>query len=238
MMEKTNKTKLKKFLDLFSLSENLLRYIGGNEALPNPYTAEEGDIVIYSEDTDNLGDVLFFTDKGQIYRARVAEFDLMKASQMGDYVPTKLHMDDDEHAIACKMIKEIQPSHHMVYIFENGKGVRIPMSVYEAKTRRKKITSAFSTASLPVAAFYEGDAPINIFIRSSAGKGMLIKSSLIPEKSTRTSQGVQVMQLPKKNAVIDFATDMIDTLGPEVLKCKKLVIPSTGSTIHQISFDI
>ena len=199
---------------------------------------KEGDYVIYTEDTDNLGDVLFFTDKGQIYRARVADFDLMKASQMGEYVPTKLHMEDDEHAIACKMIKDIDPAHHMVYIFENGKGVRIPMGVYEAKTRRKKISSAFSTASLPVAAFYEGSTPINIFIRSSAGKGMLIKSSLIPEKSTRTSQGVQVMQLPKRGAEVDFASDRIDTLGPEVLKCKKLAIPSTGTTVHQISFDI
>lgn len=198
---------------------------------------KEGDYVIYTEDTDNLGDVLFFTDKGQIYRARVADFELMKSSQMGEYVPAKLHMEDDEHPIGCKMIKDIVPSHHMIYIFENGKGVKIPMSVYEAKTRRKKISGAYSTASLPVAAFYEGDKTINVFIRSSAGKGMLLNSQYIPTKSTRTSQGVQLLQLPKRGAVVDFASDRIDTLGPEVLKCKKTVIPSTGSTIHQISFD-
>lgn len=199
---------------------------------------KEGDIVIYSEDTDNRGDLLFFTDKGQIYRAKVADFDLTKPSNMGDYIPMKLEMEDDEHAIACKMIYEMVPSHHVNYIFENGKGVKIPMSAYEAKSRRRKISSAFSTVSKPVGAFYEGNSPIQIFIRSSAGKGMLIKSTLIPEKSTRTSQGNQIMQLPKKNALVDFATDKIDALGEEALKCRKTVVPSTGTTLHQISFDV
>ena len=77
---------------------------------------KEGDFVIYQEDTDNRGDILFFTDKAQIYRARVDDFDLTKASQMGDYVPTKLGMDDDEHVVACKMIYDIVPTHHMIYI--------------------------------------------------------------------------------------------------------------------------
>ena len=199
---------------------------------------KEGDIVVYSEDTDNRGELLFFTDKGQIYRARVSDFELTKPSNMGDYIPTKLEMDDDEHTIGCKMIYDIVPDHHVNYIFENGKGVKIPMSAYEAKSRRKKITGAFSTASKPVGAFYEGSSPIQIFIRSSAGKGMLIKSTLVPEKTTRTSQGNQIMQLPKRGAVVDFATDKIDALGEEALKCRKTVVPSTGSTLHQISFDV
>ena len=106
---------------------------------------KEGDFVIYEEDTDNKGDVLFFTDKAQIYRVRVADFELCKASHMGDYVPTKLSMDDDEHVVYCKVIYELNPAHHMIYIFENGKGVRIPMSAYEAKSRRRKISGAYSS---------------------------------------------------------------------------------------------
>ncbi len=198
---------------------------------------KEGDFVIYSEDTDNRGDVLFFTDKGQIYRARVADFEISKPSQMGDYVPAKLGMDDGERVVGCKMIYEIDKNHHMVYVFENGKGLRVNMGAYEAKSRRRKITSAFSTESPLVGAIYEGKDPKQIFIRSSAGKAMLIKSSLIPVKATRTASGVQIMQLPKKGAVVDLVTERIDDVGSDATKCRKNSIPSTGTSINQLSFN-
>ncbi len=197
---------------------------------------KEGDYVIYEEDTDNRGDVLFFTDKGQIYRARVADFELSKASQMGEYVATKLGMDDDEHAVACKMVYDLIPEHHMVYIFENGKGVRIPMKAYEAKSRRKKITGAFSADSPLVGAFYEDSKPKQIFIRSDGGKGMLIKTSLIPEKTTRTASGVQIMQFPRKKGKVELATDRIEEVGEDAQKCRKLAIPSMGVAISQLTF--
>jgi len=198
---------------------------------------KEGDFIIYEEDTDNRGDVLFFTDKGQIYRARVADFDLCKASSMGDYVPSKLSMDDDEHVIYCKMIYELNPKHHMIYIFENGKGVRISLGVYDAKSRRKKISGAYSNASPLAGAVYEGDKPVKLFIRSDTGKGMLIKSDLIPEKSTRTAAGVQIMQLPKKGGKIEFVTDRVEELGEDATKCRKLAIPSTGVSLGQLTFN-
>lgn len=197
---------------------------------------KEGDFIIYQEDTDNRGDVLFFTDKAQIYRAKVDDFDLTKPSQMGDYVPAKLGMDDDEHVIACKMIYELNPEHYMVYIFENGKGVKISMGAYEAKTRRRKITGAFSAASPLAGAVYEAGKPVNLFIRSDAGRGMLIKSSLIPDKNTRTAAGVQIMKLPKK-VKVDLVTDRIEDIGEDALKCKKLALPSTGSPLSQLTFN-
>lgn len=198
---------------------------------------KEGDFVIYQEDTDNRGDILFFTDKAQIYRARVDDFDLTKASQMGDYVPTKLGMDDDEHVVACKMIYDLNPNHHMVYIFENGKGLRVSLKAYEAKSRRKKITGAYSDESPLAGAVYEGDKPVSMFIRSDGGRGMLIKSSLVPEKATRTSQGVQIMKLPKKGVKVDLVTDRIEDIGQDALKCKKLALPSTGSPLDQLTFN-
>ena len=198
---------------------------------------KEGDFVIYQEDTDNRGDVLFFTDKGQIYRARVDDFDLTKASQMGDYVPTKLQMGDDEHVVACKMVYELNPNHHMVYIFENGKGLRVSLGAYEAKSRRKKITGAYSNDSSLAGAVYEGDKPVNLFIRNDGGRGMLIKSSLVPEKATRTAAGVQIMKLPKKGVKVDLVTDRIEDIGQDALKCKKLALPSTGSPLDQLTFN-
>ena len=197
---------------------------------------KEGDFVIYQEDTDNRGDVLFFTDLGQIYRARVADFELCKASQMGDYVPTKLSMDDNEHVVYCKMIYDLNPEHHIVYIFENGKGLRVSLGAYEAKSRRRKISGAYNTASPLAGAIYEGDKPVNMFIRSDAGRGMLIKSNLVPEKNTRTASGVQIMKLPKKGVKVDLVTDRIDDIGQDALKCKKLALPSTGSPLEQLTF--
>ena len=198
---------------------------------------KDGDFVIYQEDTDNRGDILFFTDKGQIYRAKVADFELTKASQMGEYVATKLSMDDEEHVVACKMVYDLNPEHHMVYIFENGKGLRVSLGAYEAKTRRRKISSAYSNDSPLAGAVYEGDKPINIFIRSDAGRGMLIKSNLVPVKATRTAAGVQIMKLPKKGVKIDLVTDRIDDIGQDALKCKKLALPSNGSLLAQLKFN-
>ena len=201
------------------------------------YKLKEGDFIIYQEDTDNRGDILFFTDKGQIYRARVDDFELGKANQMGEYVPTKLNMDDDEHVVACKMIYELNPDHHMVYIFENGKGLRVNLSAYEAKTRRRKITGAYSTDSPLAGAVYEGDKPVPIFIRSDGGRGMLIKSDLIPVKATRTAAGVQIMKIAKKGVKIDLVTDRIEDVGKDALKCKKLALPSNGSLLAQLKFN-
>ena len=199
------------------------------------HKVKEGDYIIYEEDTDNRGDVLFFTDKGQIYRAKVADFELCKASNMGDYVPMKLQMEDDEHVVGCKMVYELNPNHYMVYIFENGKGVRISMKAYDSKSKRRKITGAFSTESPVVCAIYE-DKPKQIFLRSDGGKGMLIKTTLIPEKATRTASGVQIMQFPRKKGKIELATDRVEELGEDAQKCRKLAIPSMGVAISQLTF--
>ena len=198
---------------------------------------KEGDYIIYEEDTDNKGDILFVTDKAQIYRAKVSDFDLTKPSQMGEYIPAKLNMDNDEHVVACQMIYEINPDHHMIYIFENGKGARIKMSSYVSKTKRRKITGAYSSKSPLVAAFYEKDKAINIFVRSDTDRGILFRSDKLEPTSTRTSPGHQILQFPKKNGKVEMATDRISALGADVTKCKKADIPSTGTILNKMTFN-
>ncbi len=195
---------------------------------------KEGDFIIYEEDTDNKGDVLFFTDKAQIYRARVADFDLCKASHMGDYIPTKLSMDEDEHVVSCKMIYEINPKHHVVYVFENGKAAKIPMSEYESKSRRRKITGVCSSASPLVGAVYVADKDVNIFIRSDVDKGLVFSSGALEPKKSRKVAGTQVMQLPKKKGKVEFVTDRIKEIGIDVQKFKKKT-PSPGSSLSQLT---
>ena len=198
---------------------------------------KEGDYVIYQEDTDNRGDILFFTDKAQIYRARVDDFDIAKPSQMGDYVPSKLDMDENEHVVGCKMIYSIIPEHHIIYIFENGKGIRLPMSVYDAKSRRKKITGAYSDASPLAGVIYDDGSGVNFFIRSDGGRGMVINASSMEVKSTRKGAGYQVMNLPKKGVKIDLVTDRLDDLGKDVMKCKKSSIPSSGTILSHLNLN-
>ena len=198
---------------------------------------KEGDYIIYQEDTDNRGDVLFFTDKAQIYRAKVDDFDISKPSQMGDYVPSKLEMDENERVIGCKMIYSIVPEHNVVYIFENGKGVRLPMSVYDAKSRRKKITGAFSDASPLAGVVYDDGSGVNFFIRSDGGRGMVISVDKIEKKSTRKAAGSQIMNLPKKGVKIELVTDRLDDIGKDVLKCKKTTIPSSGTILSHLNLN-
>jgi DNA gyrase subunit A len=145
-------------------------------------------------------------------------------------------MDDDEHIVGGKMLYELNTDHNFIYIFENGKGLKVGLSCYEAKSKRKKISGAYSSAS-PLAGVVYEDKIKDVFIRSDAGRGMLIKSSLIPEKATRTASGVQIMKLPKKNIKVDLATDRIEEIGQDALKCKKLAIPSTGSPLEQLTFN-
>ena len=198
---------------------------------------KEGDYIIYQEDTDNRGDVLFFTDKAQIYRAKVDDFDISKPSQMGDYVPSKLEMEENEHVVGCKMVYSIVPEHNVVYIFENGKGVRLPMSVYDAKSRRKKITGAFSDASPLAGVVYDDGSGVNFFIRSDGGRGMVISVDKIEKKSTRKAAGSQVMNLPKKGVKIELVTDRLDDIGKDVLKCKKSTIPSSGTILSHLNLN-
>ena len=115
-------------------------------------------------------------------------------------------------------------------------GVRIPMSAYITKSKRRKLTNAFSTESLPVGAFYESKNPIQIFLRTDNGKGMLIKSNLIIDKTTRTSSGKQIFQLTRK-AKVEMATDQIERLGEDALQCRKLALPSTGVNISKMKFN-
>ena len=199
---------------------------------------KDGDEIVNSEDTENRAEVIFFTDKAQLYRARIADFEAVKASSIGDFVAAKLNFDENEKPIMMKVLSEFDKTHNVVFIFENGKGVRIPMSAYETKSYRRRLTNVFSTASPVVAAVYEAE-PKDILIVNNVDKGILIKTDLIPVKTTRTSAGVTVFNLKKDQKITDVLCD--ERLGAIAhdLKCRKLKIPATGSPLGlgQISLE-
>ena len=196
---------------------------------------KEGDVILCSEDTENRAELLIFTNHAQAYKAKLDDFDTTKASALGEYLPASLNFEDGEYPIMLKALTEYNPKHNIVFLFENGKGIRVPLSAYETKTNRKKLTGAFSSASPIVAAVYESDA-VDLLLLSDAGRAILIRSTLIPQKATRTAGGVTLFTLKAgqklKEVFHGEAISQIDGAS----KCKKIKIPATGVALSAADF--
>lgn len=192
---------------------------------------KEGDVVMQEEDAENVDELLFIGSNQQIYKSRVADFDQVKASSLGEFVPAKLDFDEGERVIAMKALKKYEETHNIVYIFANGKGVKIPVSSYETKANRKKLVKAYSDASPLVAAIYESE-PFELLIGTKSGKGCIINSKLIPVKSTRTSSGVTLVTL-KKDDEVTFALKDFEKEFSDVVGLRKMKIPATPATIKK-----
>ncbi|HPT85711.1 MAG TPA: DNA topoisomerase (ATP-hydrolyzing) subunit A [Bacillota bacterium] len=193
---------------------------------------KEGDEIIAELDTTNTAELIFFSDKAQAYKAKASEFEPTKASALGDFLPAKLGLDDGERIIAMQAYQKDSPlDKNFVIIFENGKGVRVPASAYETKSNRRKLTGAYSDAS-PVVAIYYEDEPFDLLLISSQKKGILINTELIPQKSTRTSVGVQLFTLRSGHKLIAAVRDL--SSYPSAEKCRKRKIPAAGVAIDEL----
>ena len=191
---------------------------------------KEGDFILSEEDTDNLGEIMIFTNKAQLYRAKVADFEPCKASVMGEFLPAKLKMDAGEIPLLCKAMNNFNPAHEILVVFENGKGVRIPMALYETKSFRKKITGAYSSKSPAVAAIYL-EKPRDIVIRSNQEKAILISSELVPLVATRTAGGNMLFTVkPPKTAVIG-AEIPTEALYEHAEGYRKRKVPAVGNAM-------
>lgn len=187
---------------------------------------KDGDEILNMIDGENRDDLIFFTDHAQLYRAKADDFDTTKASALGEYLPVKLKMDSDEKPILMNVQNSYPAKENVVFLFANGKGVRVSVSNYEISGNRRRITSAFSDKSPVVAAFYEKE-PFELLLVSSDNRGIVIKSSLIPVMSTRTSGGVTLMSLKAGQTVVRASRDL-SSLADGSKGLKKLKIPATG----------
>jgi len=195
---------------------------------------KDGDEIANAEETDNTAELLFFTDKAQVYKAKVDDFDTTKASALGDYIPAKLGMEDDEHPVMMKALKEYNENHHMIFLFANGKGVRVPVTAYETKNNRKKLTGAFSDASPVVAVIYEGGEPMDLLLVNSADKGILLSSDLISVKTTRSSQGITLFTMKDTFDVTDVRYGHSLAAMEGVQKLRKNKVPATGIALSTL----
>lgn len=188
---------------------------------------KEGDRIILEQETTTKADLLFFTDKCQVYKSKVNNFENTKASALGEYVPAKLGFDEGENLLG--MIITTDYSGHIMMVFENGKAAKVPLSAYETKTNRKKLSNAYSSKSPLVSIIPECDNS-SIYVHTTNGRAIIFDSALILPKSTRDTQGVQVITLKAKAAV-----DRAEKLPEEKLDAmKKYVVksvPSAGSIL-------
>lgn len=169
---------------------------------------KENDEIIETYDGSNRAELLFFTDKFQVYKARACDFEDGKASVMGDYLPVKLELDPDERII--KMIAADDYSGTLVMFFENGKCAKVPMASFETKTRRKKLANAYNDGS-PLVSMTLIDGDCEFMLSSDAGKVMIFNTVLILPKAARDTQGVQVMRLTraKLRSAVKYKDGMI-----------------------------
>ncbi len=187
---------------------------------------KEGDEIVSIEDSENINELLIFSDKARCYKSKVDAFDTVKSSALGEYVGSKLGFENGERTVFMKSLTTYPENENLIFLFENGKGVRIPLSAYNTKSNRKKLTGAYSEASPVVAVFYEKE-PIDLLLLSDAQKAIQISSSLIPVKNTRTAQGVTLFNLKAGQKLVRavMATEE-NTSG--VKGIRKIKIPATG----------
>ena len=187
---------------------------------------KEGDTGLNLFDGSNTDNLVFVTDKCQMYRAKADDFGTTKASALGDFLPAVLKMDTDEKPVLMNVQNSYPEKENFVFIFANGKGVRVSASGYETTGNRRKLTSAYSKASPIVAAFYE-KAPMDIMLVSSDNRAIVIKSSLIPLMATRTSGGSTLMSLKKGQTLVSATTDL-SSIPDGAKSLKKIKVPATG----------
>lgn len=155
---------------------------------------KDGDEIAQTVETANSAELLFFTNKCQVYKSRACDFDDTKASVLGDYVAAKLEMEDGELPVYMAVTSDY--SGYMMFFFENGKAAKVSLDAYRTVTKRKKLIKAFSDKS-PVATVMQLAADEEIVVISSAGRHLLLNTAVILPKTTKDTIGVGVMTLKK-----------------------------------------
>ena len=160
---------------------------------------KDGDEIMQEIELSNNCDLLFFTDKAQVYKAKASDFSDTKTSVLGDYVAAKLGMDEGENAVYLVATKDYKGL--LLFAFENSKAAKVPLEAYATKTNRKKLTGAYSDKA-PMTAMLWLDEDKEVLFSASSGRMLLIHTGVLALKATRTTQGVAVMKLKKGQQLI------------------------------------
>ncbi len=196
---------------------------------------KDGDVLVLEQDAENISELLFFSDKAQCYKAKVSDFEHVKASQLGDYIPAKLGFDEGEKVMGLAVLNDYKENAFMIFVFENGKGVRVPVTAYATKTNRRKLTAAYSESS-PIAGVIYAPEPCELLIINDAHRAIAIKSDIVPVKTTRSSSGVQLMVMKKNQKISDVMTGFADKIS-NASKYNKIKIPASSVLLEEYDID-
>ena len=190
---------------------------------------KEGDSLSFSRETTNRAEFLVFTDRYQCYKSRLSDFDDGKASQLGDYLPQKLGFEPGENLVAMVFCGDYKG--FILFFFENGKAAKVPLSAYETKTNRKKLTGAYSDKS-PLIKAVALDADEQMVVYSTDGRAAIFSTAQLLPKTTRNTQGVAVMTL-KKKATLRDAVLLTQSGIVNESRYRTKTIPSAGAVLKE-----
>ena len=190
---------------------------------------KEGDSLSFSKETTNRAEFLVFTDRYQCYKSRLSDFDDGKASQLGDYLPQKLGFEPGENLVALVFCGDYKG--FILFFFENGKAAKVPLSAYETKTNRKKLTGAYSDKS-PLIKAVALDADEQMVVYSTDGRAAIFSTAQLLPKTTRNTQGVVVMTL-KKKATLRDAVLLTQSGIVNESRYRTKTIPSAGAVLKE-----
>lgn len=189
---------------------------------------KETDAVILHLESSNAVELLFFTDRQQVYKTRASEFDDTKASLLGDYIPAKLSFDPDEKIVALVTTRDY--SGNLLFFFENGRAAKVPLASYETKTRRRRLSNAYC-GKFPLVWMTAAAEDGEYILSASGRRKLLLDTAMVLPKAARDTQGIQVMALKKNQTVESVAPFNGENLSnPQRFRPKSL--PSAGALAH------
>ena len=202
---------------------------------------KEGDSLAFSRETTNRAEILVFTNQFQCYKSRLSDFDDSKASLLGDYLPQKLGMDPGETVLHVVLPGDYKG--FVLFFFENGKAARVPLSAYETKTNRRKLTGAYSDKS-PLRGCMVFEADVQVALYATDGRCLIFSTAQLLPKTTRNTQGVTVMSL-KKKATLSHAVVLEESGITNQSRYRTKTIPAAGALLKsedapekQITFEV
>ena len=202
---------------------------------------KEGDSLAFSRETSNRAEILVFTDQFQCYKSKLSDFEDGKASLLGDYLPQKLGMDAGENVLQVVFPGDYKG--FVLFFFENGKAAKVPLSAYETKTNRRRLTGAYSDKSpLKTALVLQSDEQVTVY--TTDGRAAVISTAQLLPKTTRNTIGVSVITL-KKKAALSYAVPLTQSGIVNVSRYRTKNLPTAGAPLKdedspekQITFDV
>ena len=198
---------------------------------------KEGDTLTQTVETTNAAELLFFTDKQQVYKSKTAEFGDSKASVLGDYVPSKLEFDEGESPLYMAVLESYKG--FMIFAFENGRISKVPLSSYETKPNRKKLIKAYCE-KFPIHTILYVEEECDLILTSTNGRSMLVNTALIPAKATKDNGGIMVMTQKRGQRMFEVKRYEEGSLD-KAHRFRPRNLPSAGATastgdVEQLTF--